>query len=87
MEVVNYTKFRENMTSLMELVNNGHKPLLVTRGSKKPVIMLSLEDYNGFQETAYLMGTINNKKALLKGIEDLKNEKFKTKQLIEEDEN
>ena len=85
MEVINYTKFRENLTNSFDFVNNNHKPLLITRGSKKPVIMLSLEDYNAFQETSYLLGTENNKKRLLKGVNDLKKSNFKTRELINED--
>ena len=85
MEVINYTKFRENLTNSIDFVNNNHRPLLITRGSKKPVVMLSLEDYNAFQETNYLLGTENNRKRLLKGVEDLKNSNFKTRELIDED--
>ncbi|PQQ26466.1 hypothetical protein C6H66_09805 [Photorhabdus hindustanensis] len=36
-------------------VNDDHKPILITHQNGKPAITLSLEDFQTYEETAYLM--------------------------------
>jgi antitoxin YefM len=67
----------------MERVCDDHNPLIITRKSNRPVIMLSLEDYQAMEETAYLMRSPKNAKRLLESIIELENGKGLTKELIE----
>ncbi len=43
---------RRNLATLLNAVNNDHEPLLVTRRRGKPVVLLSLEDYEALDRSA-----------------------------------
>jgi antitoxin YefM len=49
----------------MDRVCEDHEPLIITRNGKPSVVMLSLEDYNSLDETAYLLRSPANAKRLL----------------------
>ncbi|MDR2457852.1 MAG: type II toxin-antitoxin system Phd/YefM family antitoxin [Clostridiales Family XIII bacterium] len=74
-EMVNYTEFRKNITRSFDFVNEEDSPLIITRGKKKPVVMISLEEYNSWKETEYLTSSEANKKALDESIESIRNGK------------
>lgn len=54
------TDLRKNLSAMMDAVTADHEPLLVTRAGGKPVVMLSLEDYESLDETTYLMANPAN---------------------------
>ena len=58
------TDLRKNLSAMMDRVNEDHEPLVVTRAQGKPVVMISLEDYEAMDETAYLLASPANAKAL-----------------------
>ncbi len=60
-----YTTVRANLASAMDRVCNDHEPLIITRNGERSVVMLSLEDFNALEETAYLLRTPSNAKRLL----------------------
>jgi antitoxin YefM len=62
------TDLRANLSKMMDQVNNDHEPLIVTRAKGKPVVMISLEDYDAMDETAYLLSSPANAKALREAI-------------------
>lgn len=82
MRIKNYSELRKNLTKTMEEVVQDHDPIIITRGSKAPVIMMSLEDYNSFEETIYLLKNPKNRKRLLSSLENIKKGKTKKRQLI-----
>ncbi len=86
MEVKSYTEVRENFDKLMAKVCEDHQPLVITRQRKKPVIVMSLDDYNSMQETMYLMSSPKNHAMLLKSISELTNSQFKQHDLIKRQE-
>jgi antitoxin YefM len=55
----------------MANVCNDHVPVMITRKSEDPVVMMSLEDYNAMQETTYLLRPPANAKSLLGSITEL----------------
>lgn len=65
------TDLRKNLSALMDAVNDDHEPLLVTRANGKPVLMVSVEDYDAMDETAYLMSSEANRKSLLRSLEQV----------------
>ncbi len=83
METMSYTKARENLATTMEKVCDDHNPLIITRKSSRPVVMLSLEDYQAMEETTYLLRSPKNAKRLLESVIELENGKGQTKELIE----
>ena len=71
MDAIAYSTARANLASTMDRVCNNHEPLIITRNGEQSVVMLSLEDFNALQETAYLLRSPNNAKRLMRAIEQL----------------
>ena len=65
MDAISYTSARANLASTMEKVCNDHAPVIITRKSKNPVVMMSLEDYEAMEETTYLLRSPANARHLL----------------------
>jgi antitoxin YefM len=84
MNTINYSTFRSNLASVLDKVNDDHVPVLVTRQNGKPAVILSLEDYNAFEETAYLMASPANAKRLNQAIAEVEAGNVTQHELIEE---
>jgi antitoxin YefM len=72
MNSISYTTARATLAKTMDHVCGSHEPVIITRGGKPSVVMLSLEDYNSLEETAYLLRSPRNAKRLIEEIADLK---------------
>ena len=55
MDAISYTAARTNLAKTMEQVCEDHSPVIITRSKSPSVVMISLEDYEALQETAYLL--------------------------------
>jgi len=71
MDAITYASARENLALTMDKVCRDHSPVIITRDSDQPVVMLALEDYEALEETAYLLKSPNNAKRLLSAKESL----------------
>ncbi len=71
METISYTSLRSNLAEKMQAVSNNHTPLLITRKNTEPVVMISLSDFNSYEETAYLLQSPKNRERLLESIQEL----------------
>ncbi len=71
MDALTYSAARANLANTMDRVCNDHEPLIITRNGEQAVVMLSLEDYNALEETAYLLRNPTNAKRLLAAAEQL----------------
>ena len=83
MDAISYTSARANLASTMEKVCNDHAPIIITRKSESPVVMMSLEDYEAMEETTYLLRSPANAKQLLESIAELESGGGKERELIE----
>jgi len=83
MDAISYTAARANLAKTMERVCNDHSPVIITRKSETPVVMVSLEDYQAMQETAYLLGSPANARHLLESIAELEAGKGTERDLME----
>ena len=70
MRTLNYTTARQNLASAIDQVVDDHTPLLITKGSDKAVVMMSLDDWNAWQETMYLLRSPANAERLLQATRD-----------------
>lgn len=83
MRTMTSTELRANLSSVMDQVNDDHVPVIVTRAGAKPVVVLSLEDYDAMDETAYLLSSPANREELLAAIRDADDGRTITKTLDE----
>ncbi len=71
MDAISYTAARQNLAKTMDRVCSNHEPIIITRNNKQSVVMISLEDFNALEETAYLLRSPKNAKRLLESIAQL----------------
>ena len=83
MEVVNYTEFRKSLTKNLNKVNDDAEIVVVSRSKGKNVVVMSLEEYNGIQETLHITKSAANRKRLDRAIAEMEKGKFKKQALIE----
>jgi antitoxin YefM len=65
---VSYTDLRQNLVKYMDEVCDSRAPLVVTRQNARPVVMLSLEEYESIAETLHLLRSPANAERLLRSI-------------------
>ena len=68
MDTMSYSAFRSHLASTLDKVNEDHVPILVTRQNGKPAVVMSLEDFKSYEETAYLMASPKNAERLNQAI-------------------
>lgn len=83
MKTISYTSARQNLSSTMEKVCNDHAPVIITRKSESPVVMMSLADYESMEETNYLLRSPANAKHLETSIKQYHAGKSKKHALID----
>lgn len=71
METINYSTFRGHLAKALDKVNQNHNPILITRQNGKSAVVMSLEDFESYEETAYLMASPINAKRLNRAIQQL----------------
>ena len=84
MDAISYTAARANLAKTMEQVCNDHAPVIITRKSEEPVVMMSLEDYQAMQETTYLLRSPANARNLLESIAELESGQGTERALLED---
>lgn len=65
MDAISYSLARANLAKTMDRVCEDHQALIITRNGERSVVMLSLEDYQALEETAYLLRSPVNARRLL----------------------
>ena len=81
MSTMTYTAARENFAETMDRVCDNHEPVIVTRQKQRSVVILSLDDYEALNETAYLLRNPANARRLLAATQQLDARKGKTRKL------
>lgn len=73
METISYTAVREKLAATMDKVCEDHAPVTITRNGSQSVVMVSLDDWEAMEETAYLLSSPANAQRLLESIQSLEN--------------
>jgi len=84
MQAISYSSFRSQLASTLDKVNNDHSPVMITRQNGKPAIVMSVEDFNAYEETYYLMSSPKNAKRLNQAIAEISANKMIDHELLEE---
>ncbi|WP_110691730.1 type II toxin-antitoxin system Phd/YefM family antitoxin [Salinicola halophyticus] len=84
MDTLSYSAFRSQLAKTLDKVNDDHTPVLVTRQNGKPAIVMSVEDFKSYEETAYLMASPRNAERLSQAIAEIESGGAKEHGLIEE---
>ena len=73
MRAKSISDFRKNIAADIDAVVNDHVPLIITRtGGKPAAVVMSLEDFESWKETIYLMSSPSNAEELRASIAELK---------------
>jgi antitoxin YefM len=76
MDAMSYSAFRTNLAKTLDKVNDDHTPVLITRQNGKPAVLISLEDFHAYEETAYLMASPKNAQRLNDAIAEIEAGRF-----------
>jgi antitoxin YefM len=82
MDAVTYTSVRNNFARMLDKVNDDHEPVLITRQRGKPAVLMSLEDFNAYEETAYLLSSPRNAARLRRAVRALDASKGRMRKLV-----
>lgn len=85
MDAISYTRVRNNLAKTMDRVTQDHEPIVITRQKGASVVLMSLEDFNAWQETAYLLRSPANAERLLRATQEVCRGAHAPRELIDED--
>jgi antitoxin YefM len=83
MRAITYTTARQNLATTIREVCEDHSPVIVTRKNRDSVVIMSLEDYEALEETAYLLRSPRNAGRLIESITRLEEGKGVERELLE----
>ncbi len=72
MKTLTYTAARENLAQTMQQICDDHDAVVITRRRDQAVVMMSLEDYESLEETAYLLRSPRNAQRLREAVDQLR---------------
>jgi antitoxin YefM len=84
MHTINDSTLRARLSSILDKVDDDHTPILVTRQNGKPAVVMSLEDFHAYEETAYLMASPRNAERLNRAVAEVEAGKIQHHELMEE---
>ncbi len=71
MNTFSYSQTRQNLKTIFDNVVNNSQPAFVKRKNGSNLVIISEEDFNSLNETAYLLSSPANKKHLEEGLHKL----------------
>ncbi|KFD21497.1 YefM family antitoxin protein [Tatumella ptyseos ATCC 33301] len=73
MKAVSYSEARQNLSATMIQTVEDRSPILITRQNGESCVLMSLEEFNSLEETAYLLRSPKNARRLMDSVDSLKN--------------
>jgi antitoxin YefM len=83
MNTLTYSEAREKLANTMDKVCEDHAPIIITRKNSQSVVMMSLDDFQALEETAYLLRSPKNARRLLESVAEIKSTGGTRRKLIE----
>jgi antitoxin YefM len=75
---------KKQFDCLCEKTCQDHDPYIINRADHNHVVVMSLEDFNAWQETQYLLSNPANAERLLRSLASARSGKLTQRELIEE---
>jgi antitoxin YefM len=75
---------KENLDNLIDRANTTPEAIILQNADGKQAVLMSLTEFNAWQETIYLLSNPANANRLLQSIQDAEAGKFTERTLIEE---
>lgn len=82
MDAITYTNARNSLAKTMDKVNENHEPIIITRQNGAAAVLMSLEDFNAWEETAYLLRSPANAKRLSNAVAAINSGKVEKRALL-----
>ena len=82
MKTLSYSALRSQLAKAIEEVTEDHAPILITRQKGAPAVLISLEDFESWQETAYLARSPVMAQRLGRAVSQIERGKAKVRKLI-----
>ncbi len=83
MNAVTLTEAKKNLEQLIEQVISDVEPTIITTDTGQNIVLLSLDEFNAWQETLYLLSNPANAEHLRQSIEEAQSGKVVEQELIE----
>ena len=83
MRIVNFSEARNNLKAVLNQVADDADYTIITRRDSEDAVVMSLETFNSFMETFYLLRSPANAAHLTKSIQQLKNGNVQERDLID----
>jgi antitoxin YefM len=83
MKAITYSAARQELAKTMDNVVNDAEPVIITRNRDQSVVMISLEEYESLNETAYLLRSPKNAIRLMESIQELSESGGSERDLVE----
>lgn len=83
MDALTYSRARQELAQTMDKVCSNHEPIIITRQKSDSVVLMSLEDYEALEETAYLLRAPQNARRLVEAMTELESGRGVVQELVE----
>lgn len=80
------TETKKEMSALLDQIEDDRMPVLITRGSRPPAVMLSYDEYRSWTEMAHLRASPANARRLDEAMADYRDGKARERALVEPEE-
>jgi antitoxin YefM len=71
MDAIAFTEARKRLGETMDRVVDDHEPIIITRSNGRNAVLISQEDFDAWQETAYLLRSPANAADLRRAVLEL----------------
>ena len=68
---IHNTHARKRLAETITKIFDDHAPVIITRKNRGSVVMMSLEDYQALEETAFLLRSPRNARRLFESVAEL----------------
>ncbi len=83
MQAMAYSQVKNRWSEILNRVTEDRASLIITRDEAPPVVIMSLDEYESLQETAYLLRSPKNARRLLDSIVELERGGGQARELLQ----